>query len=312
MKTQETLTYNEKGMADIFYSIDRECKDCSPVSPLECMSNCNIWKLRNELRLLCEAMENPYFVKDLFNVLKNGTRLAILKTIARNRYSITRLQQELKKSGFLHSQETLLEEYLHPLLVVGLAVEAHDQFHATTFGSRLAELVGNIPEFTEILPPHSECYEEIILKSLLDGPKTFEEIKNLVPSKIVSRILKRLKTVGLINTPEERDYVFFFRSRRDPVKETLTATEKSVYTCIPDEGISAKKLAQRAQLSVRRTYKYVRGLKGKKLVFARKSPKTYSLTEKGERLAWLVSELQRIVEDTLSFSEEFAKYNENS
>jgi predicted transcriptional regulator len=312
MKRQETLTEANKGMTDIFLSLDQECKSCAPVSPLECISNCNVWKLRNELRLLCETMENPHFMKDLMNVLKNDTRMAILQTIVKGRYTVGKLQQELKKAGYLHSQDTIAEEYLRPLLNVGLANESQDQFQATTFGVRLTQLVENLPEFTNVLPAHSECYEENILKALLSGPKTFEDIKGFVPSKIVSRILKRLKSVGLIETPEERDYIFFFKSKRDQTKETLTATEERVYIDIPEDGISAQKLAQKTQLSLRRTYKYLRGLKGKKLIFARKTPKTYALTEKGERLAWLLNELHKIVDETLSFSEQFAKHKENS
>ncbi|MCW4010964.1 MAG: hypothetical protein NWF05_10150 [Candidatus Bathyarchaeota archaeon] len=312
MKTQETLADSDKGMTEILRSLDRECKECSPVSPLECISNCNVWRLRNELRILCETMENPQFMKDLLNVLKNDTRIAILQITAKGRYSVGKLQQELKKTGYLHSQDTLLEEYLRPLLNVGLIAESHDQFYATTFGGRLTDLIENLPEFTDVLPSHSECYEETILKALQEGPKTFEDTKGFIPPKIISRILKRLKTAGLIKTPQERDYIFFFRSKRDQSKETLTATETRVYGNIPEEGISAKKLAQKTELSLRRTYKYLRGLKGKKLVFTRKTPKTYSLTEKGERLAWLLNELQKIVEETLSFSEEFAKHKENA
>jgi len=312
VKIQETIEDSEKGFTEILRTLDQECKDCAPTSPLECMSNCNVWKLRNEFRKLCETMENPNFMKDLLNVLKNQTRLTILQSIGKSRHSVDKLQLELKQSGYLHSQETIADEYLRPLLRVGLAVESQDQFSATTFGSRLANLIANIPEFTGILPAHSECYEENILRALFDGPKTFEEIKGLVPSKIVSRILKRLKTTGLMETPEERDYIFFFRSKRDLTKEVLTSTESKVYQNIPEDGISAKKLANKTGLSLRRTYKYVRGLKGKKLVFARKEPKTYALTDKGERLAWLLNELQKLVEETVNYSEEFARYKQNS
>jgi predicted transcriptional regulator len=262
--------------------------------------------------MLCETMENPNFMKDLLNVLKNGTRVTILQTIVKGRCNVVKLQQELKKAGYLHSQDTLTEEYVRPLLSVGLASEAQDQFSATTFGGRLAELVRNLPEFAEVLPAHSECYEENILKALLDGPKSFEDVKGFVPSKIASRVLKRLKTVGLIDTPKDRDYIFFFKSKRDHTKEQLTATEGKVYANLSEDGVSAKKLAQKCELSLRRTYKYLRGLKGKKLVFARKTPKTYELTEKGERIAWLLSEMHRLVEETMNFSEEFAKQKENA
>lgn len=316
MKSEDTLGRHRdaqsQGIAEILITLDNQCKSCKPVTPLECITSCNVWKLRNELRRLSETMENPNFMKDLLNVLKNDTRLHILQAIVKGRYTISKLQQELKKNGYLHSQDTLAEEYIRPLLDVGLAAEAQEQFYATTFGGRLTDLIGNIPEFVNFLPARSECYEENILRTLLAGPKTFEEIEALVSPKIVSRILKRLKTSDLIETPEDRDYIFFFKSKRDPAKETLNATETKVYQNIADEGISSKKLAQKTGLSLRRTYKYLRGLKGKKLVFARKTPKTYALTEKGERIAWLLEEMHKLVEETLSFSEQFAKCRENS
>ena len=317
MKTEEIPSpirkaKRDSGVVDILTTLDNECKNCSPVTPLECITSCNVWRLRNELRRLCETMENPNFMKDLLNVLKNDTRLRILHTISKGKRTVERLQKELRQDGYLHSQDTLAEEYIRPLLQVGLAAEAEEQFYATAFGGKLTELMANIPEFANFLPARSECYEEEILKELLNGPKTFEGIKKIVPAKIVSRILKRLKSADLIDTPEERDYVFFFRSKRNPEKEVLGSTEEKVYKDIPDEGIPARKLAMKSKLSLRRTYKYLRGLKGKKLVFTRKLPKTYSLTDKGERLAWLLKELDNLVNETLNSSEQFTKFRENS
>jgi predicted transcriptional regulator len=249
-------------------------------------------------------MGNPDFVKNLFNVLKNETRLHILKSIVKGRYSVSQIQQELKKEGWIHSQDTINEEYLRPLMEVGLAAEIQEHYYATTFGGRLTEVLGSFPEFANVLPAHSECYEEALLSSLLEGPKTFEEVEALISPKIASRILKRLRTVELIETPEDRDYIFFFRSKRDPAKETLSSTEQKVYESIPEDGISAKKLAEKAELSMRRTYKYLRGLKGKKLVFTRKTPKAYGLTEKGESLATVLKDLQNLVEDVWNSSEQ--------
>jgi predicted transcriptional regulator len=62
---------------------------------------------------------------------------------------------------------------------------------------------------------------------------------------------------------------------------------------------------------MRRTYKYLRGLKGKKLVFTRKTPKAYGLTEKGESLATVLQDLQNLVEDVWNSSEQVFD-NENS
>ncbi|MCW4030781.1 MAG: hypothetical protein NWE80_00265 [Candidatus Bathyarchaeota archaeon] len=298
------LTARNNELAKTLRMLDAECRNCAPLTPLRCITRCKVWKLKNELRRLRETMDNPNFMKSLYNVLKNETRLHILNSIVKARFSIYQLQQELKKVGFKHSQDTINEEYLRPLMNVGLAAEARDEYYATIFGDRLSELLGDFPEFVNVLPAHSECYEETLLSALLDGPKTFQEVKALISPKVVSRVLRRLKTVGLIETPEERDYIFFFKSRRDPKKETLSATERQVYERIPENGISAKKLAEKTGLSVRRIYKYLRGLKGKKLVFKRKTPKSYGLTYEGTKLASLLIELKNLVEETWNSSEQ--------
>ena len=293
-------------------TLDAECRNCAPLSPLECITRCQVYKLKNELRKLRENMENSNYIKELFNALKNETRIHILKAIRNGRYSVSQLQQELKKMGHSHSQDTIHKEYLQPLIDVGLVIESQDEYCATTFGGRLTPLLGIFPEFAEMLPAHSECYEETLLRALQSGPKTFEEIENLIPLKIVSRVLKRLRSVGLIVTPEEREYVFFFKSKRDPNKEIFTVTEQKIYEKLSYEGISVRKLAQETGLSIRRTYKYLRGLKGKKLVFIRRTPKTYSLTCKGEMLASVLNELQQIVDETWCSSQQFINSNDKA
>jgi predicted transcriptional regulator len=293
-----------RDLAGLLRTLDAECRNCAPLTPLKCITRCNVWKLKNELRQLRETMDNPNFIKDLFNVLKNETRLHILSAIVNGRYSVSQLQQELKKVGYSHSQDTINEEYLRPLMQVGLAAETRDQYYATMFGGRLTDLLEGFPEFVNVLPAHSECYEETLLSALLSGPKTFQEVETFISPKIAARILKRLKTAELIDTPEERDYVFFFKSKRDPNKETFSSTERKVYDNISEEGISAKKIAEKTGISLRRTYKYLRGLKGKKLVFTRKTPKAYSLTDKGAKLASILQELQNLVEEIWNSSEQ--------
>ena len=293
-------------------TLDAECRNCAPITPLECINRCHVYKLKNELRKLRETMNKPNYLKELYNALKNETRLHILKSIVNGRYSVSQLQQELKKTGHSHSQETINEEYLQPLMAVGLATESRDEYYATTFGGRLTELLIEFPEFVEVLPAHSECHEEMLLRALLPGPKTFESIENIISPKIASRILKRLRQVGLIQTPEERDYIFFFKSKRDPNKEAFTITERKIYEAIPKEGISAGKLAKETELSMRRTYKYLRGLKGKKLVFIRRTPKAYGLTDKGEMLAIVLQEVQQIVDETWTSSQQIFNNSSNN
>jgi len=309
---QYTQDGDKRNLASMLKTLNAECRNCAPTSPLECINNCQAYKLKNELRKLLQAMDNPNYIKELFNVLKNETRLHILNAIVNGRYSISQLQQELKKTGHTHSQDTISEEYLQPLMALGLANESREEYYATYFGDRLTEILGAFPEFANLLPAHSECYEETLLRALLSGPKTFEGIEAVISPKVASRILKRLREVGLIQTPEERDYIFFFKSKRDPNKETFTSTEKEVYDIIPDVGISAGKLSKETGLSMRRTYKYLRGLKGKKLVFVRKTPKAYGLTAKGELLASVLEGINGIVEETWSSSQQVLHGNENS
>jgi len=309
---QSTRNIENRDLASMLKTLDAECRNCAPTSPLECITRCQVYKLKNELRKLRETMDNPNYIKELFNVLKNETRLHVLKAIVNGRYSVNQLQQELKKTGHSHSQDTINEEYLQPLLAVGLATESRDEYYATTFGGRLTNLLGAFPEFAEMLPAHSECYEETLLRALLSGPKTFDEIESLISSKIASRILKRLRSVGLIETPEDRDYIFFFKSKRDSCKEVFTETERKIYDTLPNEGISAGKLAKESGLSMRRTYKYLRGLKGKKLVFIRRTPKAYGLTCKGEMLATVLAELQQIVDETWTSSQQIITSSDNA
>ena len=259
-------------------SLEAECKTCKPSSPLQCINRCQVYKIKNELRHLRETMSSPNYLKELFNALKNTTRLNILQTIVNRRSSLRQLQTEIKKTGHVFNQGALCEEYLRPLMLAGLASEVRDEYTLTMFGSRLTKELGCFPKFAGKLPAHSECYEESILPYLLSGPKTFEEIETILPQTTVPRTLKRLHSASLIKNSGTESYIFFFKSKRDSKKETFTITERKVYDAIPDEGISAGKLAKETGLSIRLTYKYLRRLRGKKLVFSRRTPKTYSLT----------------------------------
>jgi len=283
--------------------LDAKCGNCSPITPLECITKCRVYKLKNELRYLWEAIDNPDYMIELFDVLKNRTRLHILQAIANARFSVGQLQQQLKNSGHSHSQDNIIREYLRPLIAVGIATVSREEYYTTTFGSRLTEQLDCFPQLADKLPGRSECFEEALLQSLLSGPKTFEQVEEVIPPKTVSRTLKRLRSVRLIKASKERAYVFFFKSKRDPNKETFIASERRIYDAISPEGTSAGKISKETGLCMRRTYKYLRGLKGKKLVFTRRTPMTYGLTCKGQRLALVLKNLQQIVEDTWNSSQ---------
>jgi len=255
-------TQNKPDLSAMIKSLEAECKNCSPISPLQCIDRCQTYKLKNELRTLWKALASPTFIKELLNVLKNETRLLILQAIVNGRFTVGQLQQKLKVAGQSHSQSTISEEYLHPLIGVGLVAQSREEYYGTAFGLRLTQLLSSFQELARKLPAHSECYEETLLQALLAGPKTFEDIEPLILQKNVSRVLKRLISAKLITTPKGRDYIFFFKSKRDPGKEAFNKTERKIYDTLSSEGISAAKLAKETGLSTRITYKYLRCLKG--------------------------------------------------
>jgi predicted transcriptional regulator len=256
--------------------------------------------MKNEYRKLAEKLQNPSYMTTLLNTVKNNRRLKILELVSKGHYSITELQQQLKKQGYHHSQQTIIKEYVTPLIETGLIEENQNQYCITLFGYRICELVSNFRDIESVLPPHSECYEEKVLISLLDEPRIIEEFVTFIPRKSVPRVLNRLQRMHLIETTKEKDYVSYFKTKRGADKDSFSTTEKRIYENISSEGISAPKLAQKSGISLRRTYKYLRRLRGKKLVFTRKKPKYYNLTAKGFQIAPNLREINNLIAETLS------------
>jgi len=305
MKLQTRITPREgtekqTSLADIIQQIEKICRKCQALTLATCITRCDAWKLKNEFRKLYEMIGSPSYIKNLLNTIKNRRRLAILNIISNEVLSLSELQQKLKKCGYQHSQQTILNEYITPLIGVGLVKENRNKYHATTFGSRVNELIEPFKDIEDVLPPHSECYEEITLSILLNEPKTYEALEEVVPIKNIPRVLNRLKKAGLIEVPPEKDYIFYFRTRRDSNKVEFSPTERKVYQNIPEKGISARKLAERTNISLRRTYKYLKRLKKKKLVFTRKKPKSYALTLEGIRIAILLQNIRELLIEALA------------
>lgn len=243
----------------------------------------------------------------LLNVLKNKRRLLVLEVIAKSRSPITRLQEELRQKGYEHSQKTITDEYVSPLVEIGLAEESRGQYYATMFGCRLNDLMKDCYTIEDVLPPHSECYEENALGMLIDKPKTYEDLKQIIPETSVARVLNRLHTAELVEAREDKDYVFYFKTRRGLGKERLSPTEMKVYESLSSDGVSARKLAEKSRISLRRVYKYLRRLRGKKLVFAREVPKAYSLTELGFQMARRLEGVHVLAVETLLAIEQLFK-----
>lgn len=299
-------------LVDILKSLEEKCKSCNPLSPITCITDCKTWRLKNQLRKINEKMQRPNFVEKLLNTLKNGRRLQILDLISRQGYSLSQLQQKLTSFGYHHSQQTIVEEYLNPLVEVGLVQEAQNPFHATVLGCKVNEFVKNFQDLENVLPPHSECYEETILDALLERPRTYQDARMMIPAKSVARVLSRLRRTGLIETSKEKNYIFIFKTRRDSNLETFSPTERRVYQNIPADGVSARKLSEKTGISLRRTYKYLRKLKGKKLVFTRKEPLAYSLTGKGAEVATMLRAIRNLANETQAITAQLLRNEETT
>jgi transposase len=292
-------TERQASFADLIREVEENCRKCISMTPTTCLAGCRTWKLKNQFRNLYKVARNPDFMTRLMNTLKNKTRLQLLEIVTKGRYSIARLQQELKIVGFTHSQQTIVEEYVTPLIGVGLIQEDQNAYSATLFGCRLSELANGFIDLGDLLPPHSECYEEIALDALTTGPKTHEELEKVAPANSVPRILSRLQETKLVEKSQEKEHIFFFTTKRDPNMEELSPTEWRVYDNISIDGISARKLAQKTSISLRRTYRYIRRLKGKKLVFAREKPASYWLTAKGTQVNMLLQGMHNLTVEAL-------------
>lgn len=278
-------------------SADEQCRSCRPPTPLDCIGSCKVWRFRNELRQLCGVLAEKDFRNTLLNTLKNQRRLKILEILSKSGFSVLQLQQELKMLGYGHSQETIMNEYVEPLIAVGLVSENSNHYKTTAFGIEMTQLFTGLHDIEDVLPPHSECYEEKTVEALFEGPKTYEELKLVIPSESLKRSLARLLKANLLTKNGENNYVFYFRTKRPSKKERLSSTEERVYESIPEEGITGEKLAEKVRISLRRTYKYIRKLKGKKLVFKRKHPKTYALTAEGMKIAVLIEKLCELIRE---------------
>lgn len=287
---------------DLVEEAERTCKTCKPLTPIACITDCKNWKIKNEFKKMYPKASEPNFVHKLLNTLKNKRRLEILEIISNRQHSITQVQHELQNRGFSHSQQIISQEYIQPLIQTGLVSEHHDWYIATLFGQRISELALDFRDVGELLSPHSECHEEIALSTLTKGPETHEGLEKTIPKKNLARVLNRLEKAELTNKITDKQYIFFFRTKRDPHLSELSPTEKKVYDSIGKEGISAQKLAGEAGICVRKTYKYLRRLKGKKLVFTRKKPPLYTITAKGARTGKFLEDLRHLAADVLTAS----------
>jgi len=272
--------------------MEERCKGCDIISPMMCVEQCETWKTKREILEINRVISGVNHEHILLGSIKNRRRLAILDILWKRSFSLNDLQRKLTRHGFNHSQKTI-GEYLKPLLKAGLVKENSKRFELTLYGRKVHDAVVK-HGFEGRLPIHSGDYEEGVLRSLLDGAKTRSELLDVVPLKTMSRTLKRLLERKLILKKASPDRVFYFRTRRPLSLESLSPTQKRICNSILQAGISARDLSRIVGINLRQVYKYLRGLRGKKLVFRRYVPVRYELTAGGKGIAEFLAEVVRI------------------
>ena len=289
------IVNNSAELVEILKQADRICQYCRPISPMICIERCEIWRAKNEFLEMNGMLCRDEHVHDLLNAVKNDRRQKVIEALSRRPRSIKGLQEHLKSKGYYHSQHTIASEYAEPLVRAGLVKKDGAKYRLTLYGQKFLDVLNRF-NVENPLPPHSRCYEEIVLKKLKDGPKTYAELAESVTQKSLSRSLKRLTENGLVRKSKTPNYVFYFRTKKAP-KKAFSPTEKKVYEAIPEVGISTRELSKEAGINLRRTYKYLRRLRKRRLVFTRKKPRTYELTPPGMELTNFLEETANLVLD---------------
>ncbi len=289
------IVNNSAELVEILKQADSICRYCEPVSPMICIERCEIWRTKNEFIEMSGMLCKDDHVHSLLNAAKNDRRQKVIEALSEHPRSIKGLQEYLKSKGYSHSQHTIASEYVGPLLKAGLVKKDDAKYRLTLYGQKFRDVLKKF-NVENPLPPHSRCYEEIMLKKLKDGPKSYTDLVESLSQKSLSRSLKRLIENGLITKSKIPEYVFYFRTKKVP-KKPFSPTEKKVYEAIPEVGTSARELSKKVGINIRRTYKYLRRLRKRRLVFTRKKPKTYELTPSGMELANFLEETANLVSD---------------
>jgi len=242
-------------LIEILKQADSICQNCEPTSPMICVEQCEIWRTKNEFLKMNGTLCADNYLHNLLNAVKNDRRRKVIKALSECPRSINGLQEYLKGRGYSHSRRTIASTYVEPLVEVGLIKKDGNKYRLTLYGRKFEEALSKF-DGQYSLPSHSNCYEEILLSKLEDGPRTYVDLVGSVPTNSLSRTIRRLTKEGLVTRSGSSDYVFYFRTKKVPKKE-FSPTEKKVYEAIPETGTSARELSEMIDINLRRTYKYL-------------------------------------------------------
>jgi predicted transcriptional regulator len=270
-----------ENQAAVLRAITETCESCRPLNPIMCVESCPIWTLKRKYRAAFEDLAEKPSLTDLLRLSKNERRLHILKRLNEKPSTLQELREHLKNAGCSHSMDALRHHYIQPLADVSFVEEQNGVYTITIKGKSIFNLL-TTSEITK-LSTHSQGYDELILKNLLSGPKTYEDLRDVVPNGALRRILRRLQKNNFLVKPTLTGRIFYFTTKKRPTRK-LSPTEMKIFKALPPEGLSAKDLSEKVGISMRRVYKYLKQLKYKRHVRKEEKTAVYKLTDAGKSL----------------------------
>lgn len=280
----------EEGREAAYMEIKKICDDCRPSSPLKCVEFCPIWELKREHRELFKAIDNrPSFTK-LVNTAKKDVNLKILDILVGEPQSFDELVNELEDEGC--DRRRSANHYFGPLVKVGLVEEKQGLYKITFKG----KVVYNFLRESEPskLPINFKGYEEKILRSLLLGSKSLDQLVEIVPKTLLYRSLKRLENRSLITKSNPSGRIFYFTTKKRPTRK-LTPIETKLFKALTREEMSVRELSERIGISVGKVYSLLRRLRLKRHVKKKKKFASYRLTDAGTSLAQSLNILNSLI-----------------
>ena len=271
----------EENREAVFMEIREVCENCRPLSPMMCVERCQIWRLKREYCDDSFLVEKPS-LQELLNLMKNSRRLKIMESLMEKPFSLKDIRDGLKEVGYYHSLSTLRDIYINPLEDADF-IQKEDDLYKLTFKGKIIYKVLIDSEISK-LPLYSKGHEEKILRALLSGQKSYNELTEIVPNGSLYRSLKRLQRKNFIVNSSPPSRVFYFATKRRPTRN-LSPTEMRIFKALPKEGISVRDLSEKVGISVRRVYKYLRRLRYKRHVEKVETTAFCKVTDAGRRLA---------------------------
>ncbi len=266
----------------VLRDITETCESCRPLNPIICVESCPIWTLKRKYREAFKDLAEKPSLTDFLHLTKNERRLKILERLHEKPCTLEELHEHLKNAGYSHSLNILRHHYVRPLADVSF-VEEQNGVYAITFKGKS---IYNLLTTSEIakLSTHSQGYDEKILKNLLSGPKTYDDLREIVPNGSLRRSLRRLQKSNFLFKPTLNGRIFYFATKKRPTRK-LSQTEMKIFKALPPEGLSTKDISEKAGISMRRVYEYLKRLKYKRHVRKEEKTAVYRLTDAGKSLA---------------------------